>query len=352
MIALLIAGAVAFLITVFATPFLIRVLEARQIGQRIRDDGPFAHPHVAKAGTPTMGGIAIVVAGLAGYLAAHVRSEQLKFSRTGLTMMALILGLAAVGFVDDYLGVRKGRNLGLRKRGKTAGQLLVASGFALLALHWVNTSTHLSFTRTIDLDLGSSIWFVLAVLVISGTSNGVNLTDGMDGLVAGASTLVFSAFVIIAFWQFRHPEIYGVGQEGAAANAVDLSVVAAAMMGACAGFLWWNAAPARVFMGDTGSLAIGGAIAGLALLTNTVLLLPILGGLYVIETTSVIAQVISFRMFRRRVLRMAPLHHHFEVGEWPEFTVIVRFWLLAGLCVSFGLGLFYADFIRIPGVIE
>ena len=352
MIALLIAGAVAFLITVFATPFLIRILEARQIGQRIRDDGPFDHPHVAKAGTPTMGGIAIVVAAAAGYLAADVRGEELKFARTGLTLMALIIGLAAVGFVDDYLGVRRGRNLGLRKRGKTAGQLLVASGFALLALHWVTTSTNLSFTRVMDLDLGSVLWVVLAVIVISGTSNGVNLTDGMDGLAAGASTLVFSAFVIIAFWQFRHPEIYGIGQRGAAANAIDLSVVAAAMMGACAGFLWWNAAPARVFMGDTGSLAIGGAIAGLALLTNTVLLLPILGGLYVIETTSVIAQVISFRFFRRRVLRMAPVHHHFEVGGWPEFTVIVRFWLLAGLCVSLGLGLFYADFIRIPGVIE
>ena len=352
MIALLLAGAVAFVITVSGTPFLIRVLERREIGQRIRDDGPFAHPHAAKAGTPTMGGIAVVVAAVIGYLAAHVRTEQIKFARAGLTLVALIVGLAVVGFVDDYLGVRRGRNLGLRMRGKTAGQLLVASGFGLLALHWVNTSTNLSFTRTFDLDLGTWLWFAIAVLVITGASNGVNLTDGMDGLAAGASTLVFSAFVVITFWQFRHPEIYGVGQQGAAANAIDLSVVAAAMMGACAGFLWWNAAPARVFMGDTGSLAIGGAIAGLALLTNTILLLPILGGLYVIETLSVISQVISFRVFGRRVLRMAPLHHHFEVGGWPEFTVIVRFWLLGGLCVSLGLGLFYADFIRIPGVIE
>ena len=352
MIALLLAGAVAFVITVSGTPFLIRVLERREIGQRIRDDGPFAHPHAAKAGTPTMGGIAVVVAAVIGYLAAHVRTEQIKFARAGLTLVALIVGLAVVGFVDDYLGVRRGRNLGLRMRGKTAGQLLVASGFGLLALHWVNTSTNLSFTRTFDLDLGTWLWFAIAVLVITGASNGVNLTDGMDGLAAGASTLVFSAFVVITFWQFRHPEIYGVGQQGAAANAIDLSVVAAAMMGACAGVLWWNAAPARVFMGDTGSLAIGGAIAGLALLTNTILLLPILGGLYVIETLSVISQVISFRVFGRRVLRMAPLHHHFEVGGWPEFTVIVRFWLLGGLCVSLGLGLFYADFIRIPGVIE
>jgi len=351
-IALLIAGAIAFSCTVVGTPFLIRVLEARGIGQQIRDDGPFVHPHAAKAGTPTMGGIAVVSAATLGYLAAHIRSEQIKFARSGLTLMALVVGLAIVGFVDDYLGARRGRNLGLRKRGKMAGQLVVASGFALIALNWVNTSTKLSFTRSFDLDLGATLWVVLAIFVITGGSNAVNLTDGMDGLAAGASTLVFSAFVIIAFWQFRHPEVYGVGQPGAAANAIDLSVVAAAMMGACAGFLWWNAAPARVFMGDTGSLAIGGAIAGLSLLTNTILLLPILGGLYVLETLSVIAQVISFRMFRRRVLLMAPLHHHFEVGGWPEFTVIVRFWLLGGLCVSLGLGLFYADFIRIPGVIE
>jgi phospho-N-acetylmuramoyl-pentapeptide-transferase len=266
--------------------------------------------------------------------------------------MALVIGMAGVGFVDDYLGVRRGRNLGLRKRGKTAGQLLVAGGFALLALNWVNASTRLSFARALDLDLGSAIWFVLAVLVVVGSSNGVNLTDGMDGLAAGSAVLAFSAFVIIGFWQFRHPDLYGAGQPGVAANAIDLSVVAAAMLGACAGFLWWNAAPAQVFMGDTGALAIGAALAGLGLLTNTVLLLPLIGGLYVIETLSVMAQVVSFRMLHRRILRMAPLHHHFEVGGWPEFTVIVRFWLLAGICVAFALGIFYADFIRIPGVIE
>jgi phospho-N-acetylmuramoyl-pentapeptide-transferase len=169
--------------------------------------------------------------------------------------------------------------------------------------------------------------------------------------------LVFFAFTVIAFWQFRHPAVYGtLGMTtvpgGFAANALDLAVVAAGMAGACAGFLWWNAAPARIFMGDTGSLAIGGGMGGLALLTHTDLLLPILGGLFVVETLSVIAQVVAFRGFHRRVLRMAPIHHHYEVGGWPEFTVIVRFWLFGGLCVAFGLGLFYADFIRIPGVID
>ncbi|MFO7590184.1 MAG: phospho-N-acetylmuramoyl-pentapeptide-transferase [Acidimicrobiia bacterium] len=314
----------------------------------MRDDGPFAHPHTEKAGTPTMGGIAIVGGATLGYLVAHVRTEQLKFARTGLTLMFVVIGLAAVGFVDDYLGVRRGRNLGLRKRGKTAGQLLVASGFALLALEWVHVSTKLSFTRALDLDLGMWLWFALAVVVIYGTSNAVNLTDGMDGLAAGSATLVFAAFMVIGFWQFRHPLQYGIEP----ASAVDLAIVAGALAGACGGFLWWNAAPARIFMGDTGSLALGGAMAGLALLNQTVLLLPILGGLYVMETLSVIAQVISFRGFGRRVLLMAPIHHHFEVKGWPEFTVIVRFWLFAGACAVLGLGLFYADFINIPGAID
>ncbi len=348
MIALLIAGAVGFGVAIVGTPLLIRVLRARGIGQLIRDDGPFEHPHVQKAGTPTMGGIAIVAAAVVGYLVAHVRTEQIKFARAGIVVMALTVGLAIVGFVDDYLGVRRGRNLGLRKRGKAAGQLLVAGGFAFLALNWVDVSTKLSFTRLLDVDLGPVLWFVLAVLVVTGSSNGVNLTDGMDGLAAGSAIFVFAAFTIISFWQFRHAEIYHVLPAG----AVDVSVVAAALMGSCAGFLWWNAAPAQIFMGDTGSLALGGAMAGLALVDQTILLLPVLGGLYVLETLSVIAQVVAFRGFGRRVLRMAPIHHHFEVGGWPEFTVIVRFWLFAGIAVAMGLGLFYADFIRIPGALD
>jgi phospho-N-acetylmuramoyl-pentapeptide-transferase len=344
---LLIAAGVAFTVAVLGTPVLMRVLRARGIGQLIRDDGPFTHPHAGKAGTPTMGGIALVGAAMLGYLASHVRTEQLKFARTGVTLLFLITALAAVGFADDLLGVRRRRNLGLRKRGKTAGQILAASGFALLALNWVQVSTHLSFVRDLNLDLGSTLWFVVAVVVVVGTANGVNLTDGMDGLAAGSATLAFAAFTIIGFWQFRHASVYHLRP----AAAIDLAVVAAAMMGASGGFLYWNAAPAKIFMGDTGSMAIGGALAGLALLTKTLLLLPILGGLYVVETLSVIAQVVSFRGFGRRVLRMAPIHHHFEVIGWPEFTVIVRFWLFAGVCVALALGLFYADFINIPGAI-
>jgi phospho-N-acetylmuramoyl-pentapeptide-transferase len=187
------------------------------------------------------------------------------------------------------------------------------------------------------------------ILVVYATSNAVNLTDGLDGLAAGSSVFTFAAFMIIAFTEFRHPTLYGLQLGAGTAQAQDLAIVAAAMFGACAGFLWWNAAPARIIMGDTGSLAIGGAMAGLALLTRTALLLPILAGLPVVETLSVLAQVIAYRGFRRRVLRVAPIHHHFEVGGWSEFTVTVRFWLFAGICVAFAIGIFYADFLHILG---
>jgi phospho-N-acetylmuramoyl-pentapeptide-transferase len=341
-IAMLMAAAAAFVVTVFFTPLLIRRLRLKGIGQQIRDDGPIEHPHVAKAGTPTMGGIAIVVATVVGYLFAHVRRQSIAFATPGWALIALIVGLGLVGWIDDYLGVRAGRNLGLRKRGKTLGIVVVAAGFAWLAVYFVHTDTHLSFTQPLDIDLGKVGLFLWIVLVVYATANAVNLTDGLDGLATGSSALTFAAFMIIAFTEFRHPDIYGV----LPAQALDQAVVAAAMLGACAGFLWWNAAPARIFMGDTGSLAIGGAMAGLALLTRTHLLLPLLAGLPAVEALSVIAQVVSYRGFRKRVLRMAPIHHHFEVGGWSEFTVIVRFWLFAAICVALGIGIFYADFLR------
>ena len=347
MIALLLAAATSLILSLVGTPLLIRVLRARNIGQLIREDGPEGHQ--TKAGTPTMGGVAIVVSAVAGYIVGDLRPGSQGFQRSGVALMALIVGCALVGFIDDYLGIRFQRNLGLNKRAKSAGQLLVAVAFVLLCVHWVGgVSTNLSFARALDLDMGAWGWGIWAVLIIIGSANAVNLTDGLDGLASGSSAFVAAAFVIIAFWQGRHGLIYGVSAD----HAIDLAVVAAAMLGACAGFLWWNAAPARIFMGDTGSLALGGGLAGLALLTNTQLLLPIMGGLFVLETVSVVIQVISFRGFKRRVFRMAPIHHHFELAGWPEFTVIVRFWLIAGLFVAFGLGLFYADFIRIPGALD
>ena len=351
MIAMLMAAAAAFAVSVFFTPLLIRQLRARGIGQQIRDDGPIEHPHIAKAGTPTMGGIAIVGATVIGYLFAHIRRESIKFATPGIALIALIVGLGIVGFIDDYLGVRARRNMGLRKRGKTFGIVMIAAAFAWLAVAFVHTDTHLSFTEPFDVNLGKVGLFIWIILVVYATTNAVNLTDGLDGLAAGSSAFTFAAFMIIAFTQFRHPDIYHVFRQPdifhvLPAQALDQAVVAAAMFGACAGFLWWNAAPARIFMGDTGSLAIGGAMAGLAILTRTHLLLPLLAGLPAIETLSVIAQIVSYRGFRRRVLRMAPIHHHFEVGGWSEFTVIVRFWLFAGICVSLGVGIFYAGFLN------
>jgi phospho-N-acetylmuramoyl-pentapeptide-transferase len=347
MIAVLIAVATSFLVCVLSTPFLIRYLQRHNIGQAIRDDGPVAHPHEAKAGTPTMGGMAIVAAALVGYLVAHIRTEAIKFADTALCLWFLIIGMALVGLLDDWLGVRRSRNLGLRKRGKLAGQYLVATGFSLLALWFVGTATRLSFTRAFDFEIASWLWIVIAVMVVVASSNAVNITDGLDGLAAGSAALVFAAFIVIAFTQFRHPHTYNL----IAAQQIDLAVIAAAMMGACVGFLWWNALPARIFMGDTGSMAIGAALAGLAILTQTILLLPILGGLYVMETGSVILQVISFRGFKRRIFRMSPIHHHFELLGWPEPTIVVRFWILAGFAMALGLGLFYADFLRFPGLV-
>ncbi|MDQ3945333.1 MAG: phospho-N-acetylmuramoyl-pentapeptide-transferase [Actinomycetota bacterium] len=339
MISLLLAAATSLVIALVGTPFLIRLLRARGIGQLIREDGPSGHQ--TKAGTPTMGGIAILGGTVGGYLVGSLRPGGDGLSRPGLCLLGLVLGLGAVGFIDDYLGIRFQRNLGLNKRAKSAGQLVIAAVFALLAVRWIGVSTEVSFTRDLGLDLGGWGFAVWAVVIIIATANAVNLTDGLDGLASGASAFVAAAFVIIAFWQVRHGALYRVEP----ADALGLAVVAAAILGGCAGFLWWNAAPARIFMGDTGSLALGGALAGLALLTRTHLLLPILGGLFVLETVSVVIQVVSFRGFGRRVFRMAPIHHHFELAGWPEFTVIVRFWLITGLFVAFGLGLFYADFI-------
>jgi len=342
-IAMLMAAGAAFLVTVFVTPVLIARLQRLGIGQQIRDDGPIAHPHAAKAGTPTMGGIAIVGAAVIGYLVAHFRHKSVAFSSSGWTLIILIGGLGAVGFFDDYLGVRARRNLGLRKRGKTLGIVAVAAVFAWLAHDFAHTSTHLSFTRPLSTDLGTTGWFVLAILVVYATANAVNLTDGLDGLAAGSSAFVFAAFMIIAFTEFRHDTLYGIQR----AQALDQAIVAAAMFGACAGFLWWNAAPARIIMGDTGSLALGGALGAVAILLKSEFLLLIVGGVFVAETASVILQRSVFKYRKRRhgeeyakanrVFRRAPLHHHFELKGWYEVQVVTRFWILGILCAFFAL---------------
>jgi phospho-N-acetylmuramoyl-pentapeptide-transferase len=350
-IALLAAAGVAMLLSLTGTPLMMAWLKEHGIGQQIREDGP--QGHFTKAGTPTMGGLIIVGASFAGWLAAHLRTASAGhlhitavFTSSGRIVEGAFIAAGLVGLADDWIKVRRNRSLGLNKRAKLAGQFLVAAGFATLAVTYGHVHTQISFLRLGDVGwhLPKWLWMAFAVVVMIGFSNAVNLTDGLDGLAAGSSAFAFTALSIIAFWAFRHPTIYHVD------HALDLALVAASLVGACAGFLWWNAAPAQIFMGDVGSLAIGTALAGLCLLLNVPLLLPVIGGLFVAETLSVITQVFSFRVFHRRVFRMAPIHHHFELKGWPETTVIIRFWILAAMFTALALGLFYADFISVRGI--
>lgn len=337
---LLIAVAIGGIFSFAATQFLIQWLTSHKIGQPIQED--LNEGQQLKAGTPTMGGAAIVGGALMGYVISDIWGGI--YTRTGLIVMFTVAMASVVGFMDDWIKVRQERNLGLNKRAKFFGLLTVAILYAVLMLNLTEVHTELSFTRydSIGFDLGPWGWGVLAVLTILATSNAVNLTDGMDGLAAGSSVLGFAAFTAMSFWMFRHFDVYDVD------HALDLAVVAASLLAGTVGFLWFNAAPAQIFMGDTGSLALGTGLATLALSTNTVLLLPIIGGLFVVETMSVIIQVATFRLMGgRRVFRMAPIHHHFDLKGWPETTVIIRFWIIAGLLTAVALGLFYADFTSI-----
>ena len=347
MTAILIAAAAGLLCTLLGTPAAIRLFRAWGWGQLIREDGP--RGHLEKVGTPTMGGVVIMGGIAVAYLVARTR---IAFTTAGMAIIGVGVGLAIVGAIDDLLKIRHQRALGLNKMTKVVGQALVAVLFALVVVHLSHVTTQLSFVRDVGPRLGIAFYLWVFVMVAA-ASNGVNLTDGLDGLASGSAALVLAAYVFISFWEARHSCF--VAQPAVACYrvravpALDVAIVAAGALGAVAGFLWWNAAPAKIFMGDTGSLALGGMLAALAILTDTQLLLLILGGLYALVTVSVIIQVVVFRLTGRRVFRMAPLHHHFELAGWPEFTVIVRFWILAGLAVAFGLGLFYADFLARGG---
>ncbi len=352
MIRILLAVVISFGATAFLTQLLIDILRISQIGQPIREDGP--QGHIVKTGTPTMGGIAIVLGGLLGYLLSGVIGSFAgsadgvfsPFTRSGLLVIGATCCAGFVGFIDDWIKISRERNLGLNAGAKTAGMLGVALGFAVLALNHTGISTELAFARQglWNIDLGSVGWTIWAVLLIYATSNAVNLTDGLDGLAAGSGMFSFAAYGAICFWIFRQMddpiiEVYDVD------HALDLAVVAAALLASCAGFLWFNAAPADIFMGDTGSLAIGTALACLALMTNTHLLLPIIGGVFVLETASVMAQVAFFKATKgKRLFRMAPIHHHFELGGWKETKVIIRFWIIAGALTLVALGIFYSDY--------
>ncbi len=357
MIALLASGAIAFLATIILTPYAIRGLRRREIGQFIQEE---VEGHLHKRGTPTMGGLVMLIAVSIGFVMAHIRfwtvGEGVDFSLRDFAIQGWLglfafVGMGVIGLLDDYIKFARRENQGLSKRWKFLGQLLVAGVFAWGAIA-AGVSTELAFTRGLGIDLGPVLYSLLVLLMLTAAANAVNLSDGLDGLAAGSSALVYGAFVILCFWLFRNFELLDP-QTGEmfydVEGALNLGMLAAALLGSTLGFLWWNAAPAKIFMGDVGSQALGAAMAALALLTNTHLLLIILGGLYVMITMSVILQVASFRMFGKRIFRMAPLHHHFELKGWPETTVIIRFWIIAVICVTFGVGVFYGDFITTFG---
>jgi phospho-N-acetylmuramoyl-pentapeptide-transferase len=254
-----------------------------------------------------------------------------------------LAGMALVGFLDDWIKYSNKRSLGLSKSAKFGGQLAIAALFAWGATE-AGVVTEISFVRPLGIDLGA-FFVIWVLLMLTGWANGVNLADGMDGLAGGSSALVVASYTVIAFWQFRNPTVYE------SVDPLELAIISAAMFGAILGFLWWNAPPAKIIMGDVGSQGIGGLLAALALLTNTSLLLVVLGAIFVAETASVILQVASFKIFGKRIFRMSPIHYHFDLGGWPETTVVIRFWILTGFGVALGLGFFYGDFLRLEDLL-
>ena len=337
MTAILISGVVGLVGTLLGTPLLIRYLHAKEYGQFIRQDGP--QGHFTKRGTPTMGGLVIIISTVLGYTLANL--TQLRTPRaSGVLLLFLVVGLGLIGFLDDFEKISKQRSLGLRAWQKIVGQAIIGVGFSVAALHFADrngltpASARISFARDSAINLafaGSVVGLILFILwanfLITAWSNAVNLTDGLDGLAAGASAMVFGAYTLIGVWQTNQSCNYG-----------HETMVPTTC--------YQNASPAKIFMGDTGSLALGGAVAGLSILTRTEFLAVILGGLFLAEVMSDIIQIVSFKSTGRRVFRMAPLHHHFELGGWTEVNVVIRFWIIAGLCVIAGLGLFYAEYLR------
>nr|WP_305082928.1 MULTISPECIES: phospho-N-acetylmuramoyl-pentapeptide-transferase [unclassified Corynebacterium] len=360
------SGVISFLVAIFTTPLLIRYFTNHGQGQEIREDGPKSH--IRKRGTPTMGGIAILLGIVAAYVIVGIWGSVTGkggFTASGLLVLGLTMGLGLLGFADDGMKLFFNRNLGLNKKAKLAGQLAIALIFGYLLLQFENDSgltpgsTHLSFIRdieTFDIAIGGAVvgtilFLVFIYFLIAAWSNAVNLTDGLDGLAAGSTALVMFGYMVITFWQFRNscsvtpgPGCYDVR------DPLDLAILCAAGMGACAGFLWWNAAPAKIFMGDTGSLALGGLVAGVSISSHTEVLMVIIGALFVMEATSVVIQVAAFKTTGKRVFRMAPFHHHFENGGWAETTVVIRFWLICGIAVVIGLAVFYAEWLTATGV--
>jgi len=316
----LIAGTASLLICVFLSPKFIEFLRDREFGQNIRPEGPAGHHE--KAGTPTMGGIILVTAISVPFLVLGGQKPQ------SLVVYGVAVACAALGFADDWTKIIKRRSLGLRARTKLIVTIVISIGLFIGATKWADKSEVLRL-RLVDYQIDLGLAYVLFVyLVVAGTTSAVNLTDGLDGLAAGCAAIVLLSFIAITF--------ITTGQR-------DLAVLSACLVGACIGFLWFNSFPAQIFMGDTGSLFLGGAIAGLAVMTKTEVLLIVLGGIFVLEALSVLIQVFSFQTFRKRVFLMAPIHHHFEMMAWSETKIILRFWIVAAVCAAIGFTIYQAS---------
>jgi len=358
--AILLSSGLAIVLSLLGTRFALRWFERHGFGQPIREDGPTTH--YVKRGTPTMGGVVILLSAVVAYLAATIGTGGSP-SASAWLLMLLFLGCGIVGFLDDFIKVYTQNNAGLSSRAKMAGQTLVALAFGVLATQFFAdvrgvrpASQYLSTTEDWGVKLPLVAALLLIWFIVTATSNAANLTDGADGLLAGASALIFGAYTMVNVWQSN--QLCGSSRPSVVAarcyqvrDPLDLAVFAAAISAACIGFLWWNAKPARIIMGDVGSLAIGGALAGLAIMSRTEILMAVIGGLFVFETVCVLLQMSYFKLTRRltgtgrRIFRIAPIHHHFEHAGWDEATVVIRFWTIAGLCVASGLGLFYASWL-------
>ncbi|WP_193610642.1 phospho-N-acetylmuramoyl-pentapeptide-transferase [Nocardioides lijunqiniae] len=358
--AILLGGAVAMVCSLLGTRVAIGWFARHGFGQPIRADGPTSH-HL-KRGTPTMGGLVVLLSAIVGYLLATVVTGGRPSASVWLLLL-LFLGCGLVGFLDDFIKVYTQDNRGLSSRAKMAGQTTVALAFGVLATRFfadergvMPASQYLSTTHDWGVKLPLVVVLLVIWFIVTATSNGANLADGADGLLAGTSAMIFGAYAVVTFWQNSHqcrsaaPSLPG-SECYVARDPLDLAVFSAAIAAACVGFLWWNAKPARIIMGDVGSLAIGGALAGLAIMSRTELLMAVIAGLFVLETVSVLLQMSWFKITRRltgtgrRIFRIAPIHHHFEHLGWEEVTVVIRFWIIAGLCVVTGLGIFYADWL-------
>ena len=326
------AGVAAMLLGILSGPAFIAFLRRNEFGQQIREEGPAGH--MSKQGTPTLGGLVLLACTMISFLFFTRRTTP------GLAVAGTMLACAAIGFVDDYLKLTNRRSLGLSGRWKMLGLAAVVAGLAVVAHHeHLSTDVYLPVIDT-HVPLGPG-YYVFIFLVVAGAANAVNLTDGLDGLAAGTMTiaaLTYSAMGVVAF--LAAGGLYSQSDP----RSLDLAILAAALVGGCVGFLWYNAYPADVFMGDTGSFGLGGGLAALAVFTKTEVLLVIIGGVFVIEALSVVIQVVAFRTTGRRVFLMAPIHHHFEMMEWTENKIIVRFWIMAAIFGASGFVLYYLFF--------